>query len=203
MDIGQTHPLGGMFSTRGADFVQMFKRGDIDTLASVYRNFKLPIWNYVFGKVHDRETAEEITQEVFIKIIRSKNLYDPKFAFSTWLWTIAKNTTLDWYRKNRFNLVPKAGSEQAEGSDGIIDQLPSNDRGPEENLSRKLKRLALRKILTPLTLKQRQVMILRLVENLSYREISERLHLNIPAIKSLVFRARSLMQNSVIQYETI
>jgi len=66
----------------------------------VYAHYRRPIWQYILNKTKSKEIAEVLTQDVFLKAYRERESFNPKFRFSAWLWTIARNTVTDWYRKN-------------------------------------------------------------------------------------------------------
>lgn len=165
----------------------MWKSEDPGFFESVYRRFKKPILVHVLGKVKNPHTAEEITQEVFIKAFRFRGKFDPRFEFSTWLWAIANNTITDWFRKMGRSM---ACLEEIANEPTEIDALPSPTLNPELALLEKTHRTKLAQAMTRLTEPQKRALLLRLIHQLSYHEIARKLGLSLSAVKCLVHRAK-------------
>ncbi|MDR3606146.1 MAG: sigma-70 family RNA polymerase sigma factor [Oligoflexia bacterium] len=149
---------------------------------SLYKKYQKPIAQYVQSKVDNPETAAEITQEVFLKFFRFRSSYQEKYAFSTWLWTIAKNTVSDHLRSQ---------SRSARSSELMNpEELASKEKSPE---TLTLRRDQIRKFLGAirhLTRLQRRVLWMRVIRQLSYEEIAKKLGMSLSAAKNLAYRAR-------------
>jgi RNA polymerase sigma factor (sigma-70 family) len=131
----------------------------------IYKKFRKPILRYVNSRVSDPELAEDITQEIFIKVFRFQDSYQSQFAFSTWLWTIAKNTVSDSLRELK-------------------------EYCAETLAIKKDERKRLLRILKPMTRLQKRVLWMRAVHHLSYSEISKILGLSVAAAKNMASRAK-------------
>jgi len=164
----------------------------LDNFPQIYQKLKNPILQYVLRTVRDGETAEEITQEVFLKAYRARDTFDEKRGFTTWLWTIARNTVCDWHRKNADEHWRFQNRALADGLDGeaVCETLPSTSPDAEALISRHGDRRVLWLKLKSLTKLQRRVLWLRVVRGLSYQEIAKRLGMSISAAKCAFYRAR-------------
>jgi len=164
-----------------------FKGGGFEAFSKIDRRFRKPIFRYILNRVPDSETAEELTQDVFMKAYRARESYEERFELSTWLWTIARNTVFDWLRKQREELLESPDQFSWEE---IPCQLPC----PETRTARKLDRRVLLKLMGSLTDLQKRALFMRVVRQLSYEEISKNLGLSLSAAKCLVYRARRSVQ---------
>ena len=162
-------------------FSQRFKSGNERTFNRVYKRFEKPIYRFVSSRINDPAAAEEVTQEVFLKAYRFREGYDPKFAFSTWLWTIARNSVSDWLRKSRPYLEATADNE--------ID-VACPEANAETMTARKSDRRYLLRLMGSLTRLQKRVLWMRIVHQLSYPEISAKLGLSLSSVKNLAYRAK-------------
>jgi len=93
--------------------VKQFLSGDEKAFEKLVEKYLKPLYNFIFQLVHDKETANDITQDVFVKIWKSMSSYDSQKKFSTWIFTIAKNTTFDFLKKKK--TVPFAAFENESG----------------------------------------------------------------------------------------
>ncbi len=175
-----------MFLRFSASKLVGFKSGSEDAFKKVYSHFRRPILNFVSTRVRDDEAAEEITQEIFLKVYRSRDLYSEDYAFSTWLWTIARNTVFDSLRERR-------GEGVADGEihpEELACKVPLIETVLGERQQRK--RL-FQKLASALTRPQRRVLWLRVARQLSYDEIARKLGLSLSAVKNLAYRANRIL----------
>ena len=147
---------------------------------SVYRKYQRPIFRYVRARISNPDIAEEITQEVFLKAYKAEDTYNEEYAYSTWLWTIAKNAVFDHLRGVRGNEEELAP----------LDDFPSPWQGAEEIAIEKDERRSLLRMMRSLTRLQKRVLWLRIIHQLSYNEISSRLGISLAAVKNLVYRSK-------------
>jgi RNA polymerase sigma-70 factor (ECF subfamily) len=157
-----------------------------DSFQKIYGKLKKPIHRYVSRSVRDGEVAEELTQDVFLKAFRARHTFECQRSFSTWLWTIARNTVCDWHRKHGADLRVPSGPE----GESPCDELPSRDPDVETLICEHGERQALLRRLAGLTALQRKVLQMRIIHELSYQEIAKNLGLSISAAKCLFYRAR-------------
>jgi RNA polymerase sigma-70 factor (ECF subfamily) len=146
---------------------------------NAYRRFRKPIFHYVRSRIADIQVAEEVTQEIFLKVFRFSDSFDETRELSTWIWTIARNTVYDVLRR-------KNDSEEP----GELENFESPLENAEALLEKRDRWRMLRTVLKPLTKLQRRVLWLRVVRQLSYEEISRQLGLSLSAAKNLAYRAK-------------
>ncbi len=149
---------------------------------SLYKKYQKPIAQYVQSKVDNPETAAEITQEVFLKLFRFRSSYREQYAFSTWLWTIAKNTVSDHLRSQSHS----ARANELVDPEGLV----SSERSPEAIALRRDQIQKFLNAIRHLTRLQRRVLWLRVIRQLSYDEIAKKLGVSLNAAKNLAHRAR-------------
>jgi RNA polymerase sigma-70 factor (ECF subfamily) len=168
---------------------------DARALTEAYRRFYRPLLNHVRVKIADPETAADLVQEIFLKAHRSRHLYRPEHALSTWLWAIAKGLILDHLR----GTLSRPSSARAEES-APIEEIPSGHPDAERVLLSKDRRRETFKLLRPLTRPQRRVFLLRAFRHLSYEEIATKLGMSLSAVKALAHRARRALGEPYVRF---
>ena len=164
-----------------------FRRGDAAAFEALFRRWSGPLLRYLERMVRDLATAEELVQEVFLRVHRARERYQPEARFSTWLYRIATNLALNELRRPRH----RSPHHSTDDEDGPV--LRAGSPGPDDVAdARRLGRAATRE-LESLPEKQRAALCLAAVEGLSYAEIAKALDVTEKAVKSLVHRARSTL----------
>jgi len=172
------------------DFIKI--KEDLSSLSfeGIYRKFRKPILNYVSRTVKNEDLAEELTQEIFLKAFKYQETYRDQFSISTWLWSIARNTIIDWKRKSRPAYEASAFViRNHEHFD--IEQAPDQTINCEDRIIKTEIRDAIFEITKNLTEMQKQVILLRIIDQLSYQEIAQKLNLSLSAVKCLFHRAKT------------
>ncbi len=161
------------------------------------------VYAIVYRVVNNKEEAEDIAQEVFVKVFHGLKKFDQKSAFSTWLYRIATNTALDAFdrlKKNSKNTsVVKSRADGEDAVDALTLQ-PSPAPGPEENIVQSELRECIHRVLRSLELDHRRVLLLRDFEDLSYDEIADVLQAKLSAVKMRIHRARLAFQEIFNQF---
>lgn len=162
-----------------------FRAGDASAFDALFARWAAPLLRYLRRMVRDAGVAEELVQEVFLRVHRSRERYSPDAKFSTWLYRIATNVALNEIRRPR-NRSPH-DSADAEGAAPLRDASAATDervhaRRVAERVEREL---------AGLPDKQRAALCLAVVEGHSYAEVADMLDVTESAVKSLVHRARS------------
>lgn len=160
-------------------------------LMSLYRD---SIFYMLVRMVKNKDDAEDLTMMTFGKAFRYLDKYTPKYAFSTWLYRIALNNSIDFLRLK--NNMPQYFEEDlyTSSTTSIIDQSEDNlQRTPEEEVIDKQRLQLLRAAVSELPDKYRKVIELRYYEGLAYEEISERLGLTLSNVKIQIMRAKQML----------
>jgi len=142
--------------------------------------------------VHNREEVEDLTQEAFIKAFTSLNRFDNQYSFSTWLYKIATNNSIDHIRKKKLQTFSINKPIESEESDYSF-ELPDTDLEPDQELIASQRKKMLDEAMNSLPLKYRQVILMRHVDEKEYQEIAKTLKLPLGTIKAHIFRARELL----------
>lgn len=167
-------------------------RGSQDAFHELVRRFERPVFALVVRMVRDRSTAEDLTQEAFVKAFRNLDGYDPQRKFSSWLFKIAHNTTIDHLRRRELDTVPLEGSgDDDEGGGGLARVLADPaERGTDLAVGRGELAAALEEAVDELRPEYREIVLLRYAEGLAYQEIAEVSGLPLGTVKTNIHRAR-------------
>jgi len=150
------------------------------------------IFGFIYRMVHDREQVEDLTQEAFIKAFASLKNFNEEFAFSTWLYKIATNNSIDFIRKRKLQMYSIDKPIESKDSDYTF-ELPDDSYEADRDLISDQKAVLLKQAIDQLPEKYRRVILLRHSEERSYEEIAAMLKLPIGTIKAHIFRARELL----------
>lgn len=159
--------------------------GNVEEFKVLFEKYRIPILSYLVQLTGSRAVAEELAQEVFLRVFRHRESYTVESKFTTWLWTIARNAAFDHLKKKReLSLV---------GDESLIPLDETSFESPEAERLVLLKatREAIVKCLGNLTTPQRDAISLRTFSELSYEEIGSTLGQSVPAVKSLIHRAKA------------
>jgi RNA polymerase sigma-70 factor (ECF subfamily) len=164
-----------------------FREGDAAAFDALFQRWSGPLLRYLERMVRDLATAEDLVQEVFLRVHRARDRYGAEARFSTWLYRIATNLALNELRRPRRRAPHRSTEDEAApplaGTDPPADDVVD---------ARRMAGMAWRE-LGELPEKQRAALCLTAVEGLSYAEVAEALEVTEKAVKSLVHRARSAL----------
>jgi len=172
--------------------ISKYLKGDEESLEILIKRYLKPIYSFVYHFVRDNQEAQDITQEVFVKVWRNLKKFKPEYRFKTWVFTIAKNTCLDWQKKKRtipFSILDN-NKEEFSFSETIEDLRPL----PNELLEKQDLTTSLDRVLGTLPAKYRMVLFLRYNDHFTFREIAEILEESINTVKSRHRRGISLVR---------
>ena len=150
------------------------------------------IANLIFRIIHQQENVEDLTQEVFIKAFASLKSFNDEYAFSTWLYKIATNSSIDFIRKKKLQTFSIDKPVAMEESDYTF-ELPDATYEPDKHIIQKQRTSVLEEAINQLPEKYKRVILLRHTEERDYGEIAKILKLPIGTVKAHIFRARELL----------
>jgi len=161
--------------------------GDTESFGVLLHRYRGPLVNYFCRMLHDKSVAEELAQEVFLRVYQTRHRYEPEARFTTWLYRIATNLALNALRDRRRSDAPAeaAGPETEAVKDRIPDPGPSAEQLVFESERERLVRQAV----SGLPENQRAAVILHKYQDVDYRQIARILGTSEAAVKSLLFRA--------------
>lgn len=155
-----------------------YRAGEARAFAVLVTRHKRGLYNFLLRSVHQPSRAEELLQDVFVRVIRSKDRWEQTAKFSTWVYTIARNLTIDESRRQRFRDHQSLDAKRTRGADGeqgrsMLDTLPSGDLPTDVEADRPTLQGRLQAAVEALPEDQREVFTLRQVVGLSFKEIGD------------------------------
>lgn len=175
-----------------------FIKGDRKAFDELVKTHLNPIYSFIFRLIGSADDAEDITQETFIKIWKNAKRYDAKKSFTTWIFGIAKNTTIDFLRKQKS--LPFSSFEDDEGVNLLEENLSDPFPLPDELARRADAAKILSDAIDELEIKYRVVLHLYYDNHLNFREIAEILEEPIDTIKSRHRRALIMLKKSLEKF---
>ena len=173
---------------------ELVKRCQADSAAfeELVRRYRRAIFAYAMASTGSRQDAEEITQDVFVKIYRAAHRFNSRYSFTTWLYAIASNTCKNKFRSRRKRTVSLDG-------EGIAVVPISHEADPLEAYRKNVEVSEVRNAINELPPRYRQVLYLRYVEALSYKEIAEVLSLSLGNVEARIFRGKEKVRQKLLQ----
>ncbi len=177
----------------------LFQQGNNSCFEKILQKYKKPLVNFIYRIVGDITDAEDLAQEVFLKIYVNKDKYKPKANFSTWLYKIAINVCIDHKRKykNKFQIISLDDPIKTEDGEIIKETIDLSQDPPDKKVEQEEINKKILSFLLSLPEKQRIALTLKVYENKSYKEISEILGCSVSSVESLIFRARQMLKRKI------
>ncbi len=162
--------------------------------------YQKPVFSLVYRLVRDRELAEDLAQETFIKVLNALDRYDPRYKFSSWIFKIAHNTALDQLRKKELATLSLDGSPHAtdaEEVDATVLTAIASDETPEDYAANRELGTVLERAIATLRPEYRTAIILWHVEGRPYDEIAEIMGVPLGTVKTYIHRARGELRQKL------
>lgn len=171
--------------------------GNESSYQKLVDKYDRPIFFHIRKMIREHEMVEDLVQEVFIKAFKNLDTYSNEYAFSTWLYRIATNHTIDYLRKKKLKTF--SINDPIKTKDGEMEvQLPDESFSTDQPLIKKQRKAIVQDAIQNLPDKYRKVIELRHMEELSYDEIATELDLPLGTVKAHIFRARELLYKALI-----
>lgn len=176
--------------------VKKAKGGDEKAYKKLVDKYERALYFHILKMVKDREQVEDLVQEAFVKAFDNLNTYSNSYAFSTWLYRIATNNTIDYLRKKKLKTL--SIDKPMKTKDGEMEmQLPDESASTDRDIIKKQRQQIVQDAIDDLPEKYRKVIELRHMEEKSYQEISEVLDKPLGTVKAHIFRARELLYKAL------
>ena len=172
-----------------ATIIKQVLEGDVNAFEGLVKEYEKNVYNLALRMTGDPEDAADMAQDAFIKAYSSLSSFRGDSKFSVWLFRIVSNLCLDFLRSRKRRPTVSLSVENDEGEDMEF-EIADESQSPETLLEQKLTREAVRCGLDSLPPEQRQILLLREIQGLSYEEIAQVLELESGTVKSRIFRAR-------------
>ena len=173
------------------DLLLRARNGDTAVIGAIYERFRLSVFRYLYYRISDRQIAEDLTSDVFLRMIRSIPAYRPgNVTFQAWLFQIARNIGIDHYRKMKFRNHVE-----------LEEDMPDKEHDLDASIDRSLTHKHLKNALAHLTEDQRDVIVLRFVANMPIAQVAQTLHKSEDAIKGLQRRGLMTLREILVDWE--
>jgi RNA polymerase sigma-70 factor, ECF subfamily len=182
------------------ELVDRAQAGSESAYRELLGRYQRPVFSLIFRMVRDREQAEDLAQETFVKVFNNITRYDPRYKFSSWIFKIASNLTIDTLRKKEPDTVSLDGSRNAsttEEAEATRITVESREATPEEFVESKELGAQIDRAIGDLRPEYRTAILLRHVEGRPYEEIAEIMEVPLGTVKTYIHRARSELRGTL------
>jgi len=179
------------------ELVRLCLKGQERAAHELVSRYQRPVFSFIFRMVRDRELAEDLAQETFIRAFDNLRKYDPEYKFSSWLFKVGHNLTVDHIRRRELDTVSIHGAPDAVTADqqeATAVSLESDFERPDELLEARELGAAIEEAISSLRPDYRTAILLRHVEGRSYDEIADIMGIPLGTVKTYIHRARSELQ---------
>lgn len=179
--------MAGATIERDAELMLRVREGDTQSFAVLLEKYRGPVIHFLQRMILNQAVAEELAQEVFLRVYRSRANYEPTAKFTTWLFRIASHLALNHIRDGRHERNQESLDEEVR--EGMGRQVASLGPTVEQSLVRESKFVEIRQAIQNLPAKQRAAVLMHKYEEMEYSQIAAALECSESAVKSLLFRA--------------
>jgi len=177
--------------------VARFKKGDQHAFELLVRKHKMAVFNTIYSIMGNTQEADDIAQEVFLKVYTKAGSFRGESSFSTWLYRIVVNNCLDELRKRKNKIISYETEFNQEEKLKLKDILARREEDIIEDLRKKELQDIVQKAMNSLPEKDRIVLTLKEIEGLSYNEISQIMKISLGKVKIWLFRARQKLREKL------
>ena len=172
------------------------KEGDEASFALLLARYRTPVMNFIYRMVQNQPVAEELAQEVFLRVYRARSGYAPSAKFTTWLFRIATHLALNSIRDNRGDWMTESLDQEQTPAAAIADRRAS----VEQELVEEARLVEVRRAVQALPAKQRAAVLMHKYEEMEYAQIAQVLGCSESAVKSLLFRAYEALRGKLAHF---
>jgi RNA polymerase sigma-70 factor (ECF subfamily) len=184
-----------------AEVMLELRAGNLAAFDVLLAKYRKPMVHFMFRMVHNQAVAEELAQEVFLRIYRSRETYRAEARFSTWLYRIATNLGVNYARDNRHErMASTVYLDEPDSETGTTPDVADSTPSAEANLLRRERMMAIRKHVMALPERQKTAVLMHKYEGMDYKQIGEVLKLSESATKSLLFRAYQTLRETLKEF---
>ncbi len=193
--------VGAEAAVSDVDVMLRVKTGDESAFAYLVQKYRRPMVGFMYRLCHNPSTAEELAQEVFLRVYRSRTSYEPSAKFTTWLYRIATNLAVNHARDTRHERPENTVRlDEPDQETGTTPDLADDSLSAEEQILKRERLAAIRSKVNALPERQRVAVIMHKYQQMDYREIAGVLKLSESATKSLLFRAYETLREQLKEF---
>jgi RNA polymerase sigma-70 factor, ECF subfamily len=184
-----------------AQIMLRVKAGDDSAFDYLVQKYRRAMMSFMYRMTHNTAAAEDLAQEVFLRVYRSRAGYEPSAKFTTWLYRIATNLAVNHARDTRHERPENQVSlDEPDQETGTTMDVPDSSLSVEENILRRERMKAIRDKVQQLPERQRMAVVMHKYQQMDYRQIAEVLKLSESATKSLLFRAYETLREQLKEF---
>jgi len=188
-------------SLTDADVMLRVKAGDQSAFEYLVEKYRRPMVNFMYRMAHNSAAAEDLAQEVFLRVYRSREGYEASAKFTTWLYRIATNLAMNHARDTRNERPDKQASlDEADEETGLKLDVADSTPSVEEKILKRERLAAIRQKVQELPERQRMAVVMHKYQQMDYKQIGEVLKLSESATKSLLFRAYETLRQQLKEF---
>jgi RNA polymerase sigma-70 factor (ECF subfamily) len=197
-DAEAHHAVSDFGQMDDATIMLELRTGNMAGFDFLIQKYRKPIIHFMYRMVHNQAVAEELAQEVFLRVYRSRETYRAEARFSTWLYRIATNLGVNYARDTRHERsASTVFLDETDSDTGMTSDIADSTPGAEERLLRQERLNAIRQHVLALPERQRMAVLMHKYEGMDYKQIGEVLKLSESATKSLLFRAYQTLREKL------
>ena len=198
LEAGTSLPDGGRSD---AEIMLRVKAGDDSAFEYLVQKYRRPMVSFMFRTAHSNAVAEDLAQEVFLRVYRSRESYEASAKFTTWLYRIATNLAVNHARDTRHERPENTVSlDEPDAQSGRTLDLPDRTPSAEATIVQRERVAAIRQRVQALPERQRMAVVMHKYQQMEYRQIADVLKLSESATKSLLFRAYETLREQLKEF---
>jgi RNA polymerase sigma-70 factor (ECF subfamily) len=193
-------PKADLAARTDQEIVVLARAGQEAAYRELIRRYERPLFSLLYRMVRDRELAEDLAQETFIKVLNAIESYRPEYKFSSWIFKIANNAAIDHLRRRELDTLSLEGSPHAETPDAVEAtalQIGDRQESPLDAVEARELGGQIERAIAQLRPEYRSCILLRHVEGRAYEEIAEILNLPLGTVKTYIHRARNELRQAL------
>jgi len=191
----------GPDSQTDADIMLRVKAGDQSAFEYLVQKYRRPMVSFMYRMARNSAAAEDLAQEVFLRVYRSRETYEASAKFTTWLYRIATNLAVNHARDSRHERPEvQVSLDEPDDDTGTTLELPDASLNAEQQMVRRERMLAIRRKVEALPEQQRLAVIMHKYQQMDYKQIADVLKKSESATKSLLFRAYETLRDQLKEF---
>jgi RNA polymerase sigma-70 factor (ECF subfamily) len=187
------------------DLMVLYQRGEVRAFELLLTRHRKPVYNFILRFVGDKETAEDLLQEAFMRVIKGAEAYKRQAKFTTWLYTIARNLCVDQTRrrKHRKHASLDAPMEPSDDSGTLLDVIPSKEMASDRQSVNKQLHETMHRAISALSEEQREVFLMREFLDMPFKQIAEVVGVPENTVKSRMRYALEKLRLDLDEYKDV
>jgi RNA polymerase sigma-70 factor (ECF subfamily) len=187
------------------DLMVLYQRGEVRAFEVLLSRHRKPVYNFILRFIGDKETAEDLLQESFMRVIRGAEAYKRQAKFTTWLYTIARNLCVDQTRrrKHRKHASLDAPMDASDDAGTLLDVIPSNEMASDRKSVNKQLHATMSRAIEALSEEQREVFLMREFLDMPFKQIADVVGVPENTVKSRMRYALEKLRLELDEYKDV